>query len=112
MKRRNMSGLFFAALSLWFLSIALVCVRVYRHPSSHSVFAAYRHAGAAWIAQANIYGIAGARFLYSPLVAALYSPFAIMPQNVAEVLWRLLLGVALPLALWFNARTLFGFSKT
>src|SRR5262249_34702269 len=32
-------------------------------------------------------------------------------QNVSEVLWRLLLGLALPLSLWFNARALFGFSK-
>ena len=49
--------------------------------------------------------------LYSPLAAAFFSPFAFVSQNVAEVLWRLVLGLALPLALWFNARTLFDFSK-
>ncbi|HEX9630137.1 MAG TPA: glycosyltransferase 87 family protein, partial [Pyrinomonadaceae bacterium] len=49
--------------------------------------------------------------LYSPLVAAFFSPFAFVSQNVTEVLWRLVLGLALPLALWFNARTLFDFSK-
>ncbi len=111
MRSRKIPGLFFAALSLWFLSLTIVCLRVYRHPGSHSVFAAYLHAGAAWIEQTQIYGAVGRRFLYSPLVAALYSPFALVSQNLSEVLWRLLLGLALPLALWFNARTLFGFSK-
>jgi hypothetical protein len=111
MKSRNISALFFATLSLWLLSVALVCLRAYQHPGSHSVFAAYRRAGTAWIEQAQLYGGAGWRFLYSPLIAAFYSPFALIPQNLSEVLWRLLLGLALPLALWFNARTLFNFSK-
>jgi hypothetical protein len=47
-----------------------------------------------------------------PLVAALYSPFAIISQSLSEVLWRLLLGVTLPLSLWYNGRALFGFSKS
>lgn len=104
------SGLFFATLSSWSLSVAIVCLRIYRHPGSHSVFTAYRDAGGAWIHQAQIYGTAGT-FLYSPLIAALYSPFALISQNVSEALWRLLMGLALPLALWFNARKLFDFSK-
>ena len=49
--------------------------------------------------------------LYSPLVAAFFSTFAFVSQNVTEVLWRLVLGLGLPLALWFSARTLFDFSK-
>ena len=60
--------------------------------------------------QAELYRTPGA-FLYSPLVAALYSPFALISQNASEAIWRLLIGLALPLALWFNARALFDFSK-
>jgi hypothetical protein len=104
------SGLLFAALLSWFLSVAIVCLRIWRHPGSHSVFTEYRDAGVAWIHQAQIYGT-DRTFLYSPLIAALYSPFALISQNVSEVLWRLLIGLALPLALWFNARKLFDFSK-
>jgi hypothetical protein len=104
------SRLFLASLWLWFISVAIVCFRIYTHPGWHSVFPTYRDAGAAWIQQAQIYAAPGI-FLYSPLVAAFFSPFAFVSQNVAEVLWRLLLGLALPLALWFNARTLFDFSK-
>ena len=104
------SRLFHPALLLWSLSVAIVCLRVYRYPSSHSVFTAYREAGGAWIHQAELYGTPGT-FLYSPLIAALYSPFALIAQDAAEGLWRLLLGAALPLALWFNARALFDFSK-
>ena len=104
------SRLFPATLGLWFLSVAIVCFRIYIHPGWHSVFPTYRDAGAAWIHQGQIYAAPGI-FLYSPLVAAFFSLFALISQNVAEALWRLLLGFALPLALWFNARTLFDFSK-
>src|ERR1700756_4730576 len=111
MNRRNASRLLFASLLLWFLSVAIVCLRVYLHPGLHSVFAVYRAAGTAWIHQAEIYSRTAETFLYSPLIAALYSPFALISQNLSEVLWRLLLGLALPLALWFNARKLFDFSE-
>ena len=104
------SRLFFAALLAWLLSVAIVCLRIYRDPGSHSVFTGYREAGVAWIHQAQIYGTAGT-FLYSPLIAAFYSPFALISPNLSEVIWRLILGLALPLALWFNARKLFDFSK-
>jgi Glycosyltransferase family 87 len=103
--------LFFVALALWFLAVIIVCVRVYRHPGLHSVFWTYRNAGAAWIQQRQIYGVGGSAFLYSPLIAAFYSPFALISQNASEAIWRLLLGVALPLSLWLNSRALFRFSQ-
>jgi hypothetical protein len=99
------------ALALWFLAVIIVCVRAYQHPGSHSVFWTYRNAGAGWIQQKQIYGIGGSAFLYSPLIAAFNSPFALISQNASEAIWRLLLGVALPLSLWFNSRALFRFSK-
>jgi glycosyl transferase family 87 len=111
MNSRRISSLFFATLSLWLVLVAVVCLRVYARPGLHSVFTTYRAAGEAWIQQAEIYARTARTFLYSPLVAALYSPFALISQNLSEVLWRLLLGLAVPLALWFNARNLFGFSE-
>jgi hypothetical protein len=110
-RSRKTSGLLLVALSLWFLCVIVVCVRSYQHPGLHSVFPTYRNAGIAWLQQEQIYGTGGSAFLYSPLIAAFYSPFALISQNASEVLWRLLLGVPLPLSLWFNARALFGFSK-
>jgi hypothetical protein len=104
------SRLFYSALLFWSFSVAMICLHIYQHPASHSVFTAYREAGEAWIHQAELYGTPGT-FLYSPLIAALYSPFALISQNASEAIWRLLIGLALPLALWFNARTLFDFSK-
>jgi len=104
------SKLFSATFGLWVVIVGIICVRICVHPGWHSVFPTYRNAGAAWIHQAQLYGAPGI-FLYSPLVAALFSPFALIPQSVAEVLWRLLLGFVLPLALWFNAKALFDFSK-
>jgi hypothetical protein len=110
-RSRKTFGLLLAALSLWSLSVIVVCVHSYQHSGLHSVFPAYRNAGIAWLQQQQIYGTGGSAFLYSPLIAAFYSPFALVSQNVSEVLWRLLLGLALPLSLWFNTRVLFGFSK-
>jgi Glycosyltransferase family 87 len=110
MTDRKRSRWFFVTLVLWCLYVVIVCLRIYLHPGSHSVFTEYRGAGGAWIHQAEVYEIQGT-FLYSPLIAALYSPFALISKNVSEVLWRVLLGLALPLALWFNARKLFAFSK-
>jgi hypothetical protein len=103
--------LFFVALGLWFLAVIIVCIRAYRHPGLHSVFLAYRDAGAAWIRQTEIYATGRSAFLYSPLIGSFYSPFAFLPENFPEALWRLTLGVTLPLAIWYNARALFGFSK-
>src|SRR5262249_19448802 len=110
-RRGNRFGLLFAALAVWSVSVIVVCVRSYQNPGVRSVFAVYRNAGIAWLQQEQIYRTGGSAFLYSPLIAAFYSPFALLSQNASEVLWRLLLGLALPLSLWFNARTLFGFSK-
>jgi hypothetical protein len=104
------SRLFDAALLLWSVAVVVICLHIYQHPGSHSVFTGYLEAGEAWIHRGQIYGTPGT-FLYSPLIAALYSPFALISQNVSEVIWRLLISVALPLALWFNARTLFDFSR-
>lgn len=105
------SRLLLATLLFWFICVAIVSVRVYLHPGSHSVFTTYRAAGGAWLHQEEIYNRTAGTFLYSPLIAAIYSPFALVSQNTAEVIWRLLLGLALPLALWFNARELFVFSE-
>jgi hypothetical protein len=101
----------FAAPALWFLCVAIICIAAYLHPGLHSVSSIYREAGAAWIRQDQIYSTGESAFLYSPLIAAFYSPLALVSQNLSEALWRLLLGVALPLSLWLNARKLFGFSN-
>jgi len=111
MRSRKISGFSCAALALWFLCVVIVCIAAYQRPGSHSVFSTYRNAGVAWTRQTRIYQTAESAFLYSPLIAAFYSPFAFVAQNLSEALWRLLLGVTLPLSLWLNARKLFGFSK-
>jgi hypothetical protein len=85
MRSRKIPTLFLATLVLWFLSVAIVCLRIYAHLGWHSVFPTYRDAGTAWVHQAQVY-VAPGIFLYSPLVAALLSPFALISQNVAEVL--------------------------
>lgn len=101
---------FHIALAAWTLSTVLVCIRVARHPGSHSAFRGVRTAGIAWLHQGRLYG-ADTGFLYTPLIAGIHSPFALLPEAIAEVLWRVMIGVGFPLVLWFNARALFRFSR-
>jgi hypothetical protein len=85
---------------LWFLTVAIICVRIYAHPSWHSVFPTYRNAGAAWIHQTQLYGAPGI-FLYRPLVAAFFSPFAQLALRVVSTVTYLGFVSAHILNSWF-----------
>lgn len=104
------SRLFCLALFLWSVPVAVICIRVARHPGSHSAFRSCRLAGANWLQQSRLYG-PDTGFLYTPLIAALHAPFALLPEGLSEVFWRLIIGFSFPVALWFNGRAVFQFSK-
>ena len=75
------------------LALIAVLVRVWIQPGRHTVFGVYREAGMRWLEGNEIYVRVG-KFLYSPLAAALFAPFAILPERMAGFLWHLLCGVA------------------
>lgn len=56
-----------------------------------TVFPCYRSAALNWLAGRNLYdgtGVGG--FVYLPQAAVLFVPFAVLPQILGEVLWRLI----------------------
>jgi hypothetical protein len=72
-------------------------------PHQNSVFLVFRDAGRAWLAGQPLYSHVG-KYLYSPLAAALFVPFALIPDWAASALWRLATGLAYLFAVicWFR----------
>ena len=58
--------------------------------SDHSVVSAYRDASRQWFAAGDIYTDTGHGFLYLPVAAILFAPFAWLPPAAGEIAWRLL----------------------
>src|ERR1700741_1838141 len=72
-------------------------------PHQNSVFLVFRDAGRAWLAGQPLYSHIG-KYLYSPLAAALFAPFALLPDWAASAVWRLATGLAYLFAgiCWFG----------
>jgi hypothetical protein len=73
--------------------IAGLAVYGFVHPWSHSVYAIYAHAGRGWWLRQDAYAhpppnIMGEPYRYSPLFTLLISPFALLPDNLGNALWR------------------------
>lgn len=73
---------------LWTVVLLIVLVRAGLFPERNSVFGLFQRAGARWLAGERLYPNVG-EFLYSPLAAAAFAPFALLPTGAAGVLWRL-----------------------
>jgi hypothetical protein len=90
---------------LWSVLLAVVCVRTALAPQHRSVYPDYANAARDWLAGADIYEWnknSPDRFRYSPTAAVCMIPFAILPDSVGGVLWRLLnAGVFLAAWLWW-----------
>ena len=79
--------------AIWCVLFAVIFVRIALHPAKNTVFNTYAEAGANWLAGQDLYeGPRG--FVYSPLAAAVFAPFALLPRFLGNVLWRLLNAVA------------------
>jgi hypothetical protein len=95
-------------IGLWLAVILGVTIRGMVAPHQNSVFLVFRDAGRAWLAGQPLYSHVG-KYLYSPLAAAWFTPFALIPDRAASALWRLAAGLAYLFAVicWFrryNAR--------
>ena len=76
--------------TLWAALIIGVLIRSLLKPTSGTVFPIFHTAGARWLHGENLYS-GGTDYLYSPLVAALFSPLALLPMWAANIIWRLTL---------------------
>src|SRR4051812_9875003 len=81
------------AVGLWTVAVLVVCSRAALAPARNSVYPIFTGAAANWMAGAGLYGATYPDrdvYRYSPLVAGLYVPFALLPDGLGAVLWRLL----------------------
>ncbi len=99
----RLTPLSWVALALWMVALLIVFGRTAAKPSSNSVYATYLLAGQHWRDGEPLYTAWGG-FVYSPLVAAAFAPFAMLPVALGNVLWRLINVAALTLPLWWWLR--------
>jgi Glycosyltransferase family 87 len=92
-------------LGLWLAVILGVTIRGIATPHQNSVFLVFRDAGDGWLGAQPLYSAVG-KYLYSPLAAAFFAPFALLPDWAGSALWRLATGCAYLVAIlyWFSAR--------
>jgi hypothetical protein len=83
-KRRRTAWL--TVITLWTALIIGVLIRSMLKPMSGTVFPIFHTAGDHWLHSKDLYD--GHDYLYSPLVAALFSPLALLPLWLATLLWR------------------------
>jgi hypothetical protein len=76
-------------IGLWIAVLLGIWIRIGLFSHSHDVFATYADAGRKWIASQPLYSYTRG-FVYSPLVAAFFAPFAWLPISLGSVLWRAL----------------------
>lgn len=89
---------------VWGVLLLAVCLRSGWQPYRQTTYPIWEATGRAWLQGQDLYGElkdGQEQFLYyrySPLIAALFTPCAMLPLWLGGVLWRLLSAVALLLA--------------
>jgi alpha-1,2-mannosyltransferase len=76
-----------AAWTAWGALFATISILILAG-SDHSVVSAYRDATRQWFAGGDIYTDTGHGFLYLPIAAILFAPFAWLPTAASEIGWR------------------------
>jgi len=94
----------------WSLVLLFVSVRVFLSPAMKTVYPIFSASGEFWWAGAELYEPyrstdVQAGYRYSPTFAILVTPFAVLPDNVGGVLWRLCNVAALFVSLGWLARS-------
>ena len=78
-----------AAWAAWLVLPILLSIRLLLAPGRGTTFDLYRTAGAHWLNGELLY-VHHNGFVYSPLIAALLAPCALIPRNVGAILWLVL----------------------
>jgi len=91
------------AAALWLIAIVVILAHVWLKPNSNTLYKVFRAGGARWLAGTDLYPKVD-EYIYSPFAAAFFAPFALLPDRVAGVLWRVLsIGIYLaPVAAWLK----------
>ncbi len=80
--------LLWIAAGAWTVMLLAISVRVALKPEHQSVYTVdYAPAGHQWLHGGEVYR-ASRHFVYSPLTAAAFVPFSVLPMRVGNVVWR------------------------
>ncbi len=98
---RKIGALNAVALIAWGIVIAVLAFLIARAPHKASILTVYETGGQRWLDSELLYqNYRG--FIYSPLAAAFFVPFKLMPDFASNFLWRILnAGVYLASVLWW-----------
>ncbi|MSQ96614.1 MAG: DUF2029 domain-containing protein [Gemmataceae bacterium] len=99
-----------AALLLWGAILLFVSVRVFLSPDSKTVYPIFSASGRFWWTGIDLYEPHRPTdvqdgYRYSPTFAILVTPFAMLPDSIGGIAWRLFNAGALFVALWWLLRT-------
>src|SRR5690349_8338340 len=81
-----------AAVAIWAAAIVLLGGKALLWPHRNSVYPIFAGAGRDWRQSADLYETTPdgrEPYRYSPLVAAFFVPFSLLPDGPAGLLWRL-----------------------
>jgi len=78
------------ALAAWCIVLVVVCIRAAIWPNTHTVYPIFSLASRNWLAGVNLYAPTHLDYYrYSPLVAAAFIPFGLLPIWLGGAVWRL-----------------------
>lgn len=97
---------FLAACTLWLL-YATVLAGCVLWDKERTTTRSYRQGAAAWVAGQPLYDGTGRGFIYFPQSAVAFIPFAALPHQAGEILWRWANLALLGVGLWAATRALF-----
>ena len=83
-----------AASIVWTIALIVLVARPLLLSQRGTSFDTYNLAGSHWLHGENVY-TQWMGFVYSPLVAAFFAPFAFVPTAIANIIWRLINAAAL-----------------
>jgi hypothetical protein len=85
------------AIAVWFVALVILGAKALVWPHRHSVYPIFAQAGQDWLHSGDLYETPAGQepYRYSPLVAAFFAPFSLLPDGPAGLLWRLLSAAAL-----------------
>ena len=104
-----------AAFIVWTAVLLVVCVRVFIAPDKRTVYPIFSGSAQLWWSGLDLYephrpDTVQGGYRYSPTFAILVSPFAVFPDSLGGILWRLVSSGALLCSLAWLARTVLPWS--
>ena len=75
-----------AALAVWLVIFLGLAVRILANPNRATAFTVYRLAGFHWLNAQHLYGD-WRGFVYSPISAVFFAPFALVPPGWGNLVW-------------------------